>query len=153
MVEQTDALAGDTWRSRDLPIVEYVTRVDAEGRRARGSDEIAGATGLDQRDVRIGLAALIEAGYLAAAGRLNVPGATPSRDFVNIWPLERARRASGQWPAEDAYDEFLRRLEAQLAATDDPGERSRLERLRDSALEVGRHVLGELIADTVRRGF
>ena len=152
MAEEMAGLAEDTWRSRDLPIVEYVARVDAEGRRALGSEEIARATGLDQRDVRIGLAGLIEAGYLAAAGRLNVPRATPSRDFVNIWPLERARRASGQWPAEDAYDEFVRRLDARLAATDDPGERSRLERLRDSALEVSRHVLGELIADTVRRG-
>lgn len=73
-------------------------------------------------------------------------------DMLDIGLREKGRRAVGQWPAYDAYDAFLTRLQRRLEETTDAAERSRLERFRDGAIALGREVVAELIADVIRRG-
>ena len=105
-------------------------------------------TGLPPLQIAAGLRALVDAGMIKG---LNIHTQC-GFDMLQIGIREKGRRAIGQWPPGDTFDALLALVEARLATTDDPSARSRLERLRDGLLAVGREVAGELIADVVRRG-
>jgi hypothetical protein len=87
-----------------------------------------------------------KAGYLAGAG--HVDHLTGPIDFELT---EKSLQLFAGWPSpeQSAADAFLAALAERIEAAS-PGERSRLERLRDSASDVGRGVLADIIAGTIR---
>ena len=63
---------------------------------------------------------------------------------------EKGLQIVAGWPSPDSTaDAFLAAIAARMDAAS-PDEQDRLERLRDSALDVGRGVLADLIAGTIR---
>ena len=129
-------MAARTWETRELPILEAIVAAEDKVPDLWAKD-IAASTGLPIGDALIGVRALIEAGYVTGARAYN----TGLRfDNHAIRPLESGRRATRQWPSDDAYAELLALLEVRIqAATGD--DRGRLERLRDALVGVGRDVV------------
>jgi len=140
-------MAESTWDTREMPILEAVADAEAAGADAT-NDTIAEATGLEDREIQRGLLALYEAQYLtgieAAAEELCY--------LINIRLLERGRREVRQWPAENAVDRFVEALSERIEETTDPEERSRLEKLREGALSIGRDVLVAVLTKVATGG-
>lgn len=140
-----------TWEKRDLPLLESIARAEGQDNSRRPLNSLdpglREASGLDEREFQLGLQALYDAGYIAGN----------ARDFggefhlIGIRLLERGRRTVGQWPPEDQYDAFVAVLEQQIAAAGSDDERSRLERVREVALGVGRDVLTSVLSAWARQ--
>ena len=137
-----------TWEARELPILKAIARHDEDASPLMSDDLAAELPDLDDRSRTAGLQALIDDGYVIATDASSFDQVT----FINLRLSGEGRRAVGQWPPHDAYDVLLRIVEAQAAAARTAAERTRLERLRDAITGVGREVVGEVIADVLRRG-
>ncbi len=135
-----------TWDRRELPLLRAIANHD-EDKSPPTSDALAAELPeLSPRAIEVALDALVDDGHLTATP-LNHEGRVA---FINIRLTGHGRRAVGQWPSGEAYDAFIARLDSRLDATSDADERSRLERLRNAVLDVGRDVLGIVIADVIR---
>lgn len=137
-----------TWESRERPLLAAVARAEETGARA-DTQSLAHDTGLTTRDASIGLRALSEAEYVTGIDATGLDG--PPFELLNVRLLERGRRAVGQWPADDLREVFVAILDDRIANSSDPEERSRLERLRDGAVSVGREVLISLLSSFARQ--
>lgn len=141
----------DTWDERDLPILEAVVAAEADN--PGGIDRVADLvprTGLDHQQVLVGVRALKEADFITAT---DASGALEGGlvDFLGIRPLERGRRATGQWPVEDLGTELVDLLDAQVNAASSEDERTKWERLRNAAADIGKSTLTELLVGFARR--
>jgi hypothetical protein len=130
-----------TWEDREQRLLEAIGAAEEEGREAR-ADKLNSPTGLTQDQVERGLQALHDAGYIEG---IDVTAQGDIFDLLNIRLLERGRRAVGQWPAEDQYAALLEVLEAQIAASQDPEQRTKLERLREAAIGLGQGMLATIL--------
>jgi hypothetical protein len=81
------------------------------------------------------------------------------RAFGNRWSFvtleERGLIEVAGWPADPGQDygaQLLDLLEERIKAADDEGERTRLQRLRDTVTEVGTNVVSGVLTDLARRG-
>lgn len=143
-----EAIPGDTWYSRALPILEAVRDVE-------GSEEsflfmigdLADRTGLDPHHVVVEVERLIEGGYLSG----KVGGPTSGGDF-RPWHISNVRlaptgaRVVGLWPSDDPYEALLALLDRRLAEAPDEDTRSRLRKVRDGITGLGKDVGTNLIA-------
>lgn len=131
---------------RELRLLEAIARAEEDhaGEPLHSLDSRLGdATGLPDDEVQLGLRALDEAAYIFG----NNPGINQRIfDLIDIRLLEKGRRTVGQWPPEDQYDAFVAVLDQQIASAPTEEERSRLERMRDVALGMGRDVLTSVLA-------
>lgn len=130
-----------TWEEREQRLLEAIATAEEEGREAR-ADELDSPTGLSPQQVQQGLRALYDAGYVDG---IDVTAQGDTFDLLNIRLLERGRRAVGQWPSEDQYAALLEVLETQIAASQDPEQRTKLERLRDAAIGLGQGMLATVL--------
>ena len=132
-----------TWNEREVPILEAVYAIEEQGNGAQ-SRGLAEITGLELGVAMRAVAALVESQHLAGSDVPSMADRFP--DYINLRLLERGRRAIGQWPPGPG-DAFLVALNRLIAAETDPDERSRLTRLRDAAVDVGKQVLaGAVVA-------
>ena len=134
------------WEERELPILDAIAGVeDDQGEKVERIDTIVDLTGLERRDVALGLRALLDAGYVDAIDASSPIVGDEGAEFLNIGLLERGRRVIGQWPSEDAGDDLLEliRERADNATTEE--ERSRLRRLFDAGKAVGGKTLTEIV--------
>jgi hypothetical protein len=136
-----------TWEDREEPILLAVWRYDEQGETEIGLAEIAEAAGLDPQLTRRVARALVEEGYMDGASVSLLGGGYELRA-----PRlrERGRVAIGQWPTQDGYEALLQAVDERIAATSDPAEKTRLERFRAAAGDVGKNVVGALLTAALR---
>jgi hypothetical protein len=135
------------WETRDRPLLEAIAAADAEGRRVTYSTELVEATGLSPRDTQAGLQALYDAAMIDGAD----VGDQVGFDLMDIRLRERGRRASGQWPSHDPYEDFIGLIESRLTSETDPDARSELERLVSSLGGFSKDVIANLLATLIGR--
>lgn len=133
------------WSTREQPILDAIAELSESGN--PGLDRIVEVTSLPHGEVQRAVQSLAEADYLTG---LDVSTMGTGFDLIEIRLLERGLRATGIWPS-DPYDEFVNVLEERLAASTDPAERSRLQRLLDAAIDVGKGAATAVITDVVKR--
>ena len=136
-------MTASTWEQREQPILEAIASFEEAGEDAT-NESVAAATGLEPSVVGRTMRRLDQAGFISAADATSM--GDPHPVYVEAELLERGLRVVGQWPPEVA-DAFLGRLDAAIAAATDPDERTRLERLRSAAGDVGKAVVsGAIVA-------
>lgn len=133
---------------RELVLLQAIAQAEQESDEDTDSYRLPEATGLESREAESGLRALFDARFTTGT---DVSGFDQVFGLLAIRLLERGRRAVGQWPPEDQYDAFVAVLEQQIsdAATDE--ERTRLDRIRDAAVGVGRDVLTSVLSAWARQ--
>ena len=141
-------MAESTWIARDFPILEAV--VASEGPNDVTAGYLASRLSMEQREVILGVRALEEAGYLNADPAYVAEAFLPL-DFHSIRPLERGRRAVGQWPREDAYEDFLATIERAIEDEPDQDERTRLKKVRDFVATTGKTVWTGLLLEYLKQ--
>ena len=140
-------MTSSDWEHRERVLLEAIGTAEESGRSLDTNGLIA-ASGLDGPVVNRTLRRLLDGEYIAAmnVGTFGNPDA-----MMEIRLRERGLREVGEWPPEDQYDSFLQVLQVAIdnAATSD--ERSKLERLRDGLLGVGRDVGTSLLVGWARQ--
>lgn len=144
----TEPPVRQTWEERELVLLKAIARFEQEAGEELNSWQLAELTGLEPRDVEVGLHALYDAGYITGT---DASGFDQAFGLMAIRLEERGRRAVGQWPPEDQFDAFVAVLEQRIAEASTDEERSRLERVRDAALGVGRDVLTSVLSAWARQ--
>lgn len=141
-------MAKRTWEQREVPLLEVIAEDEEKGSTsALASEEVGRRAGLDPRLAEVGLRGLHRAGYIRGIDVASHDG----WGLIDITLEERGRRAVGQWPSENAYEEFLQLLDDRLARTEDEEERSRLRQFRAAASDVGRGVISSVIVELGKR--
>ena len=141
-------MAERTWDELEQPILEAVAELEDELARVHLRDVVA-RSGLPAERVKIGVGRLlptdlIEGNVLPGDGdRLN--------HVAGLRLLPRGRQAVGQWPSADPAEAFLELLTQRIATEDDPEDRGRLEKLRDSAGQVGKGVATSVLTAFVQQ--
>lgn len=136
-------MASSTWDTRERPLLEAVITLEAAGDNL-SIQRLAEQAGLTERDALLGVAALINARYLVGE---EVTGMGEEvRQFIVEEPTERARRATGQWPPLDTYEDLVDLLDERIETTDDPEEKGKLRRLRDAVRDVGSGMMADVLA-------
>lgn len=138
-------MAERTWETRELPILEEIGRHDLKPAGAEGSDILI-ASGLSDGEAFAALRGLDQAGYLTAQ-KFN--GWTASA-YRLLRLTERGRRAIGQWPGEDPYEDLVSVLRELVAHEADPERKSRLERVLSAMVELGKSAGSDVIAAWVK---
>jgi hypothetical protein len=152
--EQGAAIRLD-WAEVALPTLEATQRAwTARGAPAAGMPISAVTRELNRdegdREIHRVVALLVERGYLGAPSGISANDA-PALVTVTSLGLE----VVGGWPAtsaEAATAALLAALDREIEATDEPGQRGRLERLRDTAVEVGTGTLTQVLAHIIKGG-
>ena len=131
----------DVWATRDRPVlVEVVRRLDNDD--SVSMTEVAEATGLSDDDVMRAARNLRRANLVTTDFLLD--GDT---DFTEV--SAEALRIAGLWPdAGDAFDRLLWSLEERIAEAP-PDEKTKLAKVRDAIVGVGRDVAVEVIGAAV----
>jgi hypothetical protein len=124
-----------TWDARELPILRHIHGLEESLARPIMFADLASSSELDADTLQRGLKALHEGGYVTG---IRMSGHSEYRIYYlqNIGLTTAARRAVGQWPS-DSLERLVEVLNQRLNATDDPDEKSRLERLRDAIVDAG----------------
>jgi hypothetical protein len=132
----------DMWTTRDRPVlVEVVRRIDADEDLIDGA-HVAAATGLSEEDVARAGRNLERAGLVELAGFL-----ASGISFTGV--SAEALRVTGLWPdAGDAFDRLIWALEERIAEAP-PEQKSKLAKVRDAIVGVGRDVGVEIIGAAV----
>ena len=136
-----------TWNERELKILEAVARCEESDEINVGVADLANRAALDPQTTARGVRALVDAGYMTGADASTLDG----YDLLAPRLLERGRRAIGQWPSEQTFEAFLQALDEQIVETEDPLERSRLEKLRAAAADVGKGVVGAVLTAIIKQ--
>lgn len=137
-----------TWEDRELVLLEAIALAEQDLDEPLVSFALPDRTGLEDLEVQRGLRALFEAGFI---GGTEAGINQRLFDLYNIRLLERGRRTVGQWPPENQFDAFVEVVNEKIAAADSDEERSKLERIRDTALGVGRDVLTSVLSSWARQ--
>lgn len=136
-------MATSTWSNREQPILEAVAEVEADtSGPVHDLDLLEDLTGLDRPVLVAGVRALLEATppYLSAL----YVGGFSGDDWLDFGLMERGRRATGQWPPENAAEALLALLEARLDQVDDAEERTRLQRALEGLKGLGGRALEQV---------
>jgi hypothetical protein len=134
-----------TWAEREGPLLAELAKREDRGEKTDWAD-LMEATGLDERATQRSLRRLFDADYLT--GHDVTTFGSAEHELIGIRLLEKGLRATGVWP-DDGYQAFLAELDAKIEVAA-PDERSRLERLRDGVIGVGRDVATDLISAVLR---
>lgn len=134
----------DRWATRDLPILRHIVDALDQGDDTVDQDTIADAVDLTAEEVEAGVRNLERGGYVEVQWF--------GGGFFIADMTERALRATGLWPDEQAAaDNLLWVLERKVADAATPEERSRWTKIRDSFGAAGREFAVELAAAMAAR--
>lgn len=143
----TNAKPARTWETRELRLLEVIALdEEAGGTYGLASDEVGRRAEIPEREVNVGMRALNDAGFIAGS----VIHTPQGWAIINIRLTERGRRAVGQWPSDDLAAELLRILDGRIERAPEGDERTRLQRLRDAAADVGRGLLADALFELAR---
>ena len=126
------------WAEREQPILEAVAEAEEQGRSVN-NDDISGQTGIGRPALDAGLLALFEGQYLTGTSA----GAEELCYLLDVRLLERGRRATGQWPSEDAEQALLHLLLSRVEGAVDDADRTRWQRVLDAVKGVSGKALQE----------
>lgn len=137
------------WFDRDLPVLKAAHALLEETGSPVVSDKIAASTGISKPEVVKSLAVL-QHDYLECheSGTLN------AKDFFALGVTSAGLRAVGAWPSESDYGErLLATLDRLIDETPEGSPKSnRLKALRGAAGDIGKEVLGSVIASAAMLG-
>jgi hypothetical protein len=125
------------WDEQDLPFLRAMVAMEAESETGElpSSGEVAERAGLPAELGARVVDRLNNAGYIDAAvmrdGAGRIYAAHPRR------VLERARRATGQWPSADPVERLVQLLEDRIREEPDEERRGALVRMRDAVVAGG----------------
>lgn len=134
-------MAKPTWDARERRLLDAVAAAEEDGAEPNAQD-LGPATGLPAAEVQRGLRALYDAEFITG---IVATAQSDIFDIMSIRLLERGRVTVGQWPSDDAYDALVAVLDEQIAAAKTGEERSKLERLRDLAGELGKGMVASIL--------
>jgi hypothetical protein len=136
-------VAADTWTDRELRILESIAQLEDEVKQSWNlTDELViQQTGIERRQVHRSLRSLQDGGYLTYEDASSMTG----DGMAAIELRGMGRREIGQWPNTDPADGFLRALQQVIATTEDPDERTRIQKLLSAAGDVTKQVLAGAI--------
>lgn len=124
----TDSRSRDTWTARDYPVlVAAAEHLDGSPGSPIQLHQLVRQLDMPARDVTAALIALEP--YLQ---REVIQALGGESDIIVSGLTERGRRAAGLWPSEDQLTALVAALETAANRTDDPDERTRLERAGDA---------------------
>jgi hypothetical protein len=138
-------MAERTWETLEQPILEAVAELE-DLDSSLGLATIAAHTGLPLERVRIGVNRLFGSHLTGSEG-----STFAGFNVLALRLLPKGRQVVDQWPSSDPAEVFLQALAQRIAVEDDPEVRSRLERLRDSASQVGKGVLAGISTAVVQQ--
>lgn len=140
-----------TWHKREMPVLEAIfvaeEEEDEEGFNSVSVAGIAQRVEADVNEVRRTVRALAEAGFVTGFDASTGSG----WDLFGIRLLERGRRAVGQWPTDDPYDQLVKFLQAEIDEEADPERKNRLKKLLFTFTDVGKDVAGAVLASWFRQ--
>jgi hypothetical protein len=140
----------DTWRSRELPILQAVAEGEQTGVDDITTEWLLDRTGLTPDAVARGLGALLDGTYIDATDASTYAGSY----FMGVGLRERGRRTTGTWPPDDAYQALIQLLEQRIADSSTDEERSRWTRLLNGmkglARDVGTNTIASAIIELAR---
>jgi hypothetical protein len=136
-----------TWEDREIPILDAIAQAE-EGGAAPDFDDLVEATGLDSQTIQQGVQALHDAEYVT--GLDSSAGGIGFR-LIEMRLLERGKRQTGQWPAEDNFEDFVRLLKQRIEEADDPETKRGLQRVLETVTGVGSNVLAGVLLAYVKR--
>lgn len=140
-------MAKPTWNEREYVLLEAIAAAEEQGSEPVSSATLAAATGLGSHELALGLRRLHDNGYIVGQDATTFG---EEYDLMMIRLQGSGLRAVGQWPPEDQYDAFLAVLDQRIEAASSDEERGRLERVRETALGVGRDVLTSVLSAWAR---
>jgi hypothetical protein len=123
--------------TREIPLLEAIYALESAEASYVSIPDLVTTTGLSQRDVRLGFDALVNDDYIHTGNRMFASGGWQVASFPRL--TGKGRRAVGQWP-DDGYSALVALLDSRIAGASTDEERSRLVRLRDALIGVGRDV-------------
>ncbi len=135
------------WTERDFPLLEAIAAIEAAGAKSVSTHELASRLGIERQAVWQGLQALADAEYITWKQADGGMGADKILTLPRL--RERGLQATGQWPA-DGYAALLAELDIRIHQEEDVDKRSRLERLRDGVVGVGRDVAADVVAAVIK---
>jgi hypothetical protein len=139
-------VAEPTWDRLEHPILEAVAELEDQDS-SLGLPTLAQQTGLPLEQIRTGVRRLFDTDLLSGIDASTKEGF----DAIGLRLRPRGRQTVGQWPASDPTEAFLQLLSQSIAAEEDPVERGRLEKLRDSAGQVSKGVAAGVLTAFVRQ--
>lgn len=140
-------MAERTWEDLEQPILEAVAALEHPDR-STGLADIVAASGLSAEQVKVGVSRLLPSDLLEGK---EFRGDDRLLGVQGLRLLPKGRQAVDQWPSSDPAEAFLQVLAQRIAVEDDPDERGRLEKARDSAGRVGQGVLTGVITAVVQQ--
>lgn len=137
----------EQWTNRDLPVLrEVVRRKDEDPTHPIRANEVAQALDMSEDDIQRAAANLERGGYVEIQGAAGLV----VHNFKDV--SERALRATGVWPDDEAIaDHLLWTLEQKIADATTPDERTKWQKIRDSITGAGRDFAVELAAAMAAR--
>lgn len=138
-------MAESTWFDRELPILERIYELEEEGHTRIRPPDLREAVDLDDQKLGRTIVLLIENGYVEGNAQKSFNG--PVDAFI-FGLTGEGRRAVKAWPSGGADDAFLAALDRVIDQTSDEVQRGRLSRIRDSAGEVAKDVMAQVIVLT-----
>jgi hypothetical protein len=129
-------MAERSWDELERPILEAVAELE-DVDSSLGPPALANHTGLPVEQVRIGVRRLFETDLLTGSDDSDMGVAFAARA---LRLLPKGRQAVGQWPSSDPVEALLQVLAERIAVEDDPVERGRLEKARDSFAQMAKGV-------------
>jgi hypothetical protein len=139
-------MAERSWEELEQPILEAVAEL--ERHRSTGLADIVAVTGLSAEQVKVGVSRLLPSDLLEGK---ELRGSARLLDVHGLRLLPKGRQAVDQWPSSDPAEAFLQVLAQRIAVEEDPEERGRLEKLWDSAGQVGKGVTAGVITAVVQQ--
>jgi len=143
-------VAEDKWYSRALPIMEVVTGYEDEGRDIVTVGEIAEATGLQSQAVLTELNRLVSEGFVAERVEENFGGDPGAADLYNPSLREKGARAINAWPPDNAYDALVTVLNRELSEETNEVRRTKLQKIRDAVVDVGKEVITRVLTEVAK---
>jgi hypothetical protein len=139
-----DESVAETWSWRELPLLRIALRDDDRGATAQFED-MARETGLELRQVWLGMRNLRDSGYV------NAYLGNASSGFVNS-VAERTRRELGSWPSPESLVDGLARAFAEAAEREtDPERKSKLRTGAEMVGGAGRTMTIEIVTAFLRQ--
>lgn len=128
--------------------MELLHNAETAGRRVSDEDLRKAAPGVSEHLFHNVMKDLIDEGYIQA--RTSTDGGSPFPEYGDTRLRARGRQVVKDWPDSDVFESFIIALDNRIAASDDQEERSKLEQVKRSAVEMGRTVLTSVLTAVVK---
>lgn len=136
-----------SWRLVAVPVLERLLAAEREDRTVYGEELRALAEGATDRVFHNTMCDLIDEAFIG--GRRYREGGERYYEYADLRLLPRGRQVVRDWPTENVFDALITALDAAIDGATEPAERTKLERLKASSLEVGQGMLTSVLAAVV----